>query len=476
MENQHLKPQAVILSMTRDGEKLCAASGRISTQPGDAIEIWNRSQEEEKNSSLIQKVTRSGHNSIVEHACFHLAFQNVSVMAEQFMIEFRLASFTVKSRRYVDFSTAGYYMPDGLDDSLQAAYTAHMESLFADYQYLIEHGVPMEDARFVLPYCFCSNFYCTLNGRELLHALRAMLYGRGSAFPELALLGRQILEQARRLAPGVFAALDGEQAPVSDTLDFSDLTELPQGAQMIPRGYQFAELLAATPKAAQCVARTALIQAAQLPGEEITRLVSKAETRAEILRRVIACARPRALENTNFTFRLNGVSLPCVTHIVRHRMQSVMIPPLTQTDRTHKIIPPSVRGDAACLARYEGAFRRNAALYHKLRGEGVAEETLVYFLLSGSTLDVVLTMNARELLLFLRLRTCSRAQWEIRIYADEMLRTLREKEPEIFRFFGPSCFVTGTCPEGRLSCGKQKEVCEAYQMAGLIDGENEGER
>ena len=463
MENK--QPQVVILSMTRDGEKLCAAGGRISTQPGDAIEIWNNSQDEEKNSRLIQKVTRSGHNSVVEHACFHLAFQNVSVMAEQFMIEFRLASFTVKSRRYVDFSSAGYYLPEGLDKTLEEAYTAHMESLFADYQYLVEHDVPKEDARFVLPYCFCSNFYCTLNGRELLHVLTAMLYGRGRRFPELVLLGNQLLEQAREIAPGIFAALDDVQEPVPDTPELRGMTGLPEDAQVMPHGYRFAELLAATPEAAKCVARTALIEGTQLPGDEIDRVLSDAETRAEIIRRVITCSRPRALENISFTFRLNGVSLPCITHIVRHRMQSVMIPALMQTDRTHKIIPPSVRRETECLVRYEAAFRRNAALYQKLRGEGVPEETLVYFLLSGNTLDVVTTMNARELLLFLRLRTCNRAQWEIRIYADEMLRLLREKEPEIFQFFGPSCFVTGKCPEGRLSCGTMQEVREKYQMA-----------
>lgn len=463
MENKHLQPQAVILSMTEDGEKLCAAGGRISTQPGDAIEIWNHSQDNEKNSRLIQKVTRSGHNSVVEHACFHLAFQNVSVMVEQFMIEFRLASFIVKSRRYVDFSTAGYYMPDGLDEALQKTYTAHMESLFADYQYLIEHDIPKEDARFVLPYCFCSNFYCTLNGRELLHVLRAMLYGRGRNFPELIKLGQQLKEQAQKLAPGIFSALDEAQEPIPDVPNLSGIIDLPEGTQVIPHDFQFIELLAATPKAAQCVAHTALIQGTQLPGDEINRILSDSESRTEIIRRVVSCARPRALENISFTFRLNGVSLPCITHIVRHRMQSVMIPALTQTDRTHKIIPPSVRQDGDCLARYEDAFRRNASLYQKLRGEGISEETLIYFLLSGNTLDVVTTMNARELLLFLRLRTCNRAQWEIRIYADEMLRLLRETEPEVFQYFGPSCFVTGKCPEGRLSCGKMKEVCEKYR-------------
>lgn len=459
MANKHLQPQAVILSMTRDGEKLCAASGRISTQPGDAVDIWNHSQDEAKNSLLIQKVTRSGHTSTVEHVCFHIAFQNVSVMVEQFMIEFRLASFTVKSRRYVDFSTAGYYLPEELDGDAREAYIAHMNDLFTDYQYLLEHDVPKEDARFVLPYCFCSNFYCTLNGRELLHVLRAMLYGRGSRFPELAALGRQLLEQAQKVAPGVFASV--EQASSPDSPDLTGLSDLTTGS-VFPQSRPFVELLAATPQATECVARTAFIQETQLPGEEINRLMKSQQIRQEALRRVIGCARPRALENASFTFRLNGVSLPCVTHIVRHRMQSVMIPDLTKTDRTQKIIPPSVRRSPECLARYEAAFHRNAALYQKLRG-AFTEETLIYLLLSGNTLDVVTTMNARELLLFLRLRTCNRAQWEIRIYADEMLRLLREKEPELFWAYGPSCYVTGRCPEGRLSCGKMQEVCEKYR-------------
>ena len=54
---------------------------------------------------------KSGHRSTVEHAVFTLSMRNVSVYAEQFFIEFRLASFTVKSRRYVDFARQGYYIP-----------------------------------------------------------------------------------------------------------------------------------------------------------------------------------------------------------------------------------------------------------------------------------------------------------------------------------------------------------------------------
>lgn len=66
-----------------------------------------------------------------------------------------------------------------------------------------------------------------------------------------------------------------------------------------------------------------------------------------------------------------------------------------------------------------------------------------------------------ELLEFLRLRTCTRAQWEIRAHAIEALRLLRGAAPEIFKFYGPSCFVDN-CPEGRMSCGRMAEMQERF--------------
>ena len=159
---------AFIIGVSSCNEEVCAAAGRISTQQGSALEIFDRSHDAGKNQKLIGKVTASGHTSTVEHVFFNLAFENVSVVVEQFMIEFRLASFTVKSRRYVDFAGAGFVRPDGLDAAQRAAYDAAMEARFADYERLMALGVPKEDARFVLPYCLRSNFYMTMNARELI--------------------------------------------------------------------------------------------------------------------------------------------------------------------------------------------------------------------------------------------------------------------------------------------------------------------
>ena len=109
-----------IIGVSSCGEEVCAAAGRISTQQGTALEIFARSHDADKNKRLIEKVTASGHTSTVEHLFFNLAFNNVSVVVEQFMIEFRLASFTVKSRRYVDFADCGYLVP-----AFKACYNRH---------------------------------------------------------------------------------------------------------------------------------------------------------------------------------------------------------------------------------------------------------------------------------------------------------------------------------------------------------------
>ena len=62
---------------------------------------------------------------------------------------------------------------------------------------------------------------------------------------------------------------------------------------------------------------------------------------------------------------------------------------------------------------------------------------------------MVVTMNARSLQNFFHLRCCSRAQWEIRQLAEEMLRLVYPVAPHIFRTAGPAC-VSG--PALRARC------------------------
>lgn len=452
------KSGVYVLGYSNCGEKMCAAGGRISTQPGNALGIWEKSQDDEKNANLIDKVTRSGHNSTVEHIMFNLAFNDVSVIVEQFMIEFRLASFTVKSRRYVDFYDAGFYVPEFKSEENKAKYVAHITSLFETYKKMTDAGVPKEDARFVLPYCFYSNFFCSLGGREMLHVLHAMLHGRGSKIPEIYALGKQLFEQVNKIAPGVLTGFEERKPKKSDVLDLSFIE-----ADRKASPDELVEYIGGSKDAAKTVATAAMLEANVYSAETVKESVEDSKIRAEIIKAVTECSRPRALESVQFTFALNKVSLSTLTHFARHRIHSIQIPALSTVDRNDWVKPESITSNEEMFSAYNACFENSVKLYEELNTAG-EEEALPYLILSGNTLSIVSTMNGRELMLFMKLRSCTRAQWEIQIYANKMLEILRNEEPELFRYYGPSCYVQGYCPEGRLTCGRATEMKEKYSV------------
>ncbi len=449
------KSGAYIIGISDCRQEVCAASGRISTQSGTALEIFEKSHDEEKNTRLIDKVTRSGHTSTVEHVFFNLAFENVSVVVEQFMIEFRLASFTVKSRRYVDFSDCGYFVPEFDDEETAVLYKENMDKFFEAYSFLCENGIPKEDARFVLPYCFYSNFYCSLNGREMLNVLKAMLFGRGSKIAEIRKIGERLLEDCRRLAPGLFIDFEEKGKSYSDELDLGFSFKKGNSGKLC-------DILTYTLDGEKNVAIAALVENYNCSLEDAQKTVESKENLEKILSALCKSSRPRALEGFNCTVRFNGVSLACLTHFARHRMQSICIPNLLKASRESYIIPETVKADETLLDVYLSCFMRMKEFYSTMKEKGASDSELVYCVLSGNTLDFVSTLNARELQLFFRLRSCTRAQWEIQAYCNELLPELRRLAPSLFINYGPSCYVNGKCPEGKFCCGRAAEMQEKY--------------
>ena len=410
------------------GVAASAAACRISTSEGTALDAFAKGGDRTKDLKLIGKVLSSGHHTVAEHAYFSVAFNNVSVLTEQLMIEHRLAAYTVKSRRYVDFSGAGYVVPDGLGEK-EAGYRAHMDYLFGVYTRLVQMGVPIEDARFVLPYCFRSNFIMSCDARELSYTAQAMREGRLSVYPELKYLGEMLTRQLEEVFPGASKAFvkRREEAPSLPA---------PKGVGEPVPAKQAVELVF-FPSDPEALIRTAL----EASGRGETSL--KALARGD---------RPRELEMLSCIFRVKEVSLACVTHFTRHRIQSLIVPaPYTALGKNAYVLPESVKANPEALALYTEAFAKNAVAAREYVS---CPEVLGYFALAGCTVDILLGMNARELMHFLRLRTCTRAQWEIRDAAREMLSLLMEEYPALFRYYGPSCAVLGYCPEGRLSCGK----------------------
>ena len=170
------------------------------------------------------------------------------------------------------------------------------------------------------------------------------------------------------------------------------------------------------------------------------------------------------LRHSFFTFLVDGISRACSHQLVRHR-------PASYSQQSQRyvamrdfpyVIPESLKGVKVKLEDKELTFKELmetiGKFYQKAVEEGVPKEDARFVLPNACTTRIVFTMNGEELVHFLRLRTCSRAQWEIREMAVKILKKLREKCPNLFNKVGPNCYYLGYCTEGEKTCGEPEKV------------------
>lgn len=149
-------------------------------------------------------------------------------------------------------------------------------------------------------------------------------------------------------------------------------------------------------------------------------------------------------EHASFTFFISGISRVCSHQLVRHRLasytQASQRAGIGDGNEVGIITPPTLRDDKKHESWWYKTFCKDAlALYEKFVGAGVPKEDARFVLPQAFTTSIVVTMNARELLHFLELRLCNRAQWEIRELAAEMKKYAEEKFPLLFEDAGPGC-------------------------------------
>jgi len=175
-----------------------------------------------------------------------------------------------------------------------------------------------------------------------------------------------------------------------------------------------------------------------------------------VLSKIVGMGHHSVVEHAVFTFSVEGVSRALTHQLVRHRIASFSQQSqryVSLKEPTY-VIPETIMSDPVSLKMYDEMMDKIWETYRKLN-ERVPAEDARYVLPNGCTTNITITMNARELLHFFSLRTCSRAQWEIRDMAERMLEICKEISPVIFKDAGPPC-VRGPCPEGKLSCGKPR--------------------
>lgn len=194
------------------------------------------------------------------------------------------------------------------------------------------------------------------------------------------------------------------------------------------------------------------------------------------------------VEHLSFTFALEDVSRSLLAQITRHRIASFSVQSqrYVSMDNTGYVIPPEINNITEAKDVFIKAMKYSKIAYKKLHkilsdkhyktlsesgkytekectnmASKMANEDARFVMPNASETQIMMTMNTRELFHFFNLRCCNRAQWEIRDLATEMLKQCKEVSPILFKYAGPSCVKSG-CSEGKMTCGKAKEVKEKF--------------
>lgn len=191
------------------------------------------------------------------------------------------------------------------------------------------------------------------------------------------------------------------------------------------------------------------------------------------------------LEHISFTFGIEGVSRSLLAQITRHRIASYSVQSQRYVNLSNfeYVIPPEIAKIPEAKENFVDIMNYIESQYENLTNilkkkhmenqksitpeiekscEKTAIEDARYILPNACTTKIICTFNARSLLNFFNHRCCNRAQWEIRNLALEMLKLVKKEAPNIFCKAGPSC-VSGTCPEGRMSCKKSNEMKKLFE-------------
>jgi thymidylate synthase (FAD) len=219
------------------------------------------------------------------------------------------------------------------------------------------------------------------------------------------------------------------------------------------------KLIHHTPDPEQAVALAARLCYSPVSIEALQERLSGSDIRS-FLEKILALGHQSVLEHASFTFGIEGVSRVTTHQLVRHRIASFSQQSqryVSHKDQFAAVIPPTVAVHPEMGERFADMLLTLHRFYAEMAEAGIPPEDARYILPNAAETKIMVTMNARELLHFFRLRCCERAQWEIRAMALEILKLAREVAPTIFRNAGPSCLV-GPCPEGGMTCGKMAEV------------------
>ena len=432
-------------------ETLSAAYARISRSPLSVDQLRRQAcRDVEKARRSNQKIIFAmGHHSVAEHAVFNFDIMGVSRLALEEIEQFRLASYTEKSQRYVTLAgdlvlpaeirsaalkklfrdvtqrqNRFYFKAFALlNRQLQQQHVRTAQS--AAGQRMVE-GWAKEDARYVLSLATSGQVGMTVNARTLEHMLRRW---RLSSRREVRQLGEKLLALVLPIAPSIIlfpepTAFDREAfSPLDDffaALPAAATRRADPGLRIVSFTENGDDMILA----AHVCSRQGLDFPRALAMVKKIPPTRKRSLFREFFKKIeFFSAMPREFEMADITFQAT-VSASNFAQLKRHRMATLLAGEYAPT--LGNSLPESIRRIGLAGEFTEIITATNDAYSLLREASGAAAD---YILTNSHRRRVLMKMNLREIYHFIRLRDDEHAQWDIRELAHGLAEKIRRIMP-----------------------------------------------
>ena len=219
--------KVTLLSFTPEPEKTIACAAKLCYSPSSISDL-REGLTDEKVESFISMLSGIGHESPIEHASFTFGIEGVSRSLLAQITRHRIASFSVKSQRYVKEGAFEFVTPPEIraeadvlelyNESMRAAQEAydkiaevltekHKKAFLAEGKdektaERMASKKAIEDARFVLPNACETKMVITMNARSLMNFFHHRCCNRAQW--EIRDVADQMLKLVYGVAPNLF--------------------------------------------------------------------------------------------------------------------------------------------------------------------------------------------------------------------------------------------------------------------------------
>lgn len=175
---------------------------------------------------------------------------------------------------------------------------------------------------------------------------------------------------------------------------------------------------------------------------------------------LISADHTSVLEHLTYTFLVEGASRSYLAQMTRHRIASYTSG--SQHYQNYEGYGARIVDGLSVEQRtvFEEAIQKSMDAYSELMSLGVPKYEARQVLPNAMENNLLITMNARSLINFFKLRLCLRNTKEINVVAIKMYKLCLGHFPELFELVGTPCMMD-KCNQGKMSCGKSLQEVKA---------------